>query len=734
MTTTAEVLQKAFELHRAGRLDEAERLYREVLAAEPHNAQAWDLLGVAADKRGQHADALESIGRAIELDPRQAAFHMHRAAASAALGRVDQAITAYREALGVRPDLVEARFGLGNLYMAQGLAQEAQEAFEIVVRSRPDIAEAHHNLAGALIAQGQPERAEAELQTALRLKPTLAEGHLALANLRRNAGRLEEAIAGYREVLRLHPKSLDALNSLAVSLRAAGRLDEAADSARRAVEAGPTSADAHSNMGLILHEQKRLGEAIACYREALRLQPAMCAVHNALGAALESQGDHQGALQCYREAMRLFPQFAAAYSNLGGSLRQLGRTSEAVICYEEALRLDPKFAEAYNGLGAALHVFHRPDEALAAFRRAIELKPDYAEAHCNLGLLLGEQRQFVEALACFDRAEKSQPGIVLAHNDRAIVLLVTGNFSAGWPEYEWRWQIPGTPKRPSGPAWDGGPLRGRTILLYPEQGAGDMMQFIRYVPLVKVRGGRVLVGCPKRMIPILSSCPGIDQFYHENPPPPFDEHAALLSLPGIFHTDLNTIPADVPYLSAPPDLVDAWRERLPRDGLFRVGINWQGSRTYRWDFMRSLPLAEFAPLAEVEGVRLFSLQKGTGIEQLADAPFAVEDLGSRLDLGDAAFTETAAVIKNLDLVISSDTGLVHLAGALGAPVWLALSYIADWRWLLDRADSPWYPTARLFRQSTRGNWKEVFERMAEELRRLVAAAAAPRKEPPQHGA
>jgi ADP-heptose:LPS heptosyltransferase len=223
------------------------------------------------------------------------------------------------------------------------------------------------------------------------------------------------------------------------------------------------------------------------------------------------------------------------------------------------------------------------------------------------------------------------------------------------------------------------------------------------------------------MIPILTTCGGVDEFYFENPPPPFDVQAPLVSLPGILKTDLNSIPAEVPYLSVPADLIENWRKTLPADGRLRVGINWQGTPTFRWDRSRSMPLAEFAPLSQVEGVRLISLQKGSGIEQLAHAPFDVEDLGSRLDLGDAAFCDTAAVIKNLDLVITSDTAVAHLAGALGAPVWLALSFTSDWRWLLDRQDSPWYPTMRLFRQSVAGQWHDVFANMADQLRHLVAA-------------
>ncbi len=315
-----------------------------------------------------------------------------------------------------------------------------------------------------------------------------------------------------------------------------------------------------------------------------------------------------------------------------------------------------------------------------------------------------------------------QPSLVSVRNNRALTLLLLGDFAAGWPEYEWRFRADGIPKWPwLQPMWDGSPLEGRTILLQREQGLGDILQAIRYAPLVKQRGGRVLVVSPRKMIPILSTCAGIDQLLPDDERlPKFDVFAPLLSLPGIFKTDLATIPADVPYLSAPAESVEHWRGVFAKDRRLRVGIGWQGSTTFKGDRARSFPLALFEPLAAIPGVRLLSLQKGAGSEQLADAKFKVEDLGSTLDEGAAAFCDTAAVIENLDLVISSDTALAHLAGALAARVWVALPLSPDWRWLLDRDDSPWYPTMRLFRQTRAGDWPAVFERIAAELTLLAS--------------
>jgi tetratricopeptide (TPR) repeat protein len=398
-----------------------------------------------------------------------------------------------------------------------------------------------------------------------------------------------------------------------------------------------------------------------------------------------------------------------------------GRLAQAEQIYRQVLQVDRANVDALHLLGVIAD--HNGDYEMAVryITHAIRLNGSYAPFHANLGEAYRKWGKITEALAAFRRALQLDPQLVEGHANRALPLLLMGDFAAGWPEYEWRWKLPEfTPPAWPQPAWDGSSFAGRTIMLYPEQGLGDALQFIRYAPLVQARGGTVIVVSPRNLIPILSTCAGVDRFVaREEPLPQFDVHASLLSLPGIFHTDLTSIPADVPYLSVAEELVEAWRGVLAGDGRLRVGIFWQGNPGYRGDSYRSFRLSEFAPLAGVAGTRLLSLQKGPGVEQLANAPFAVENLGSRLDEKGAAFCETAAVMKNLDLVVTSDTAIAHLAGALGVRVWVALSFAGDWRWLQDRTDSPWYPTMRLFRQSQWADWPSVFGRMAAELSALV---------------
>jgi hypothetical protein len=431
--------------------------------------------------------------------------------------------------------------------------------------------------------------------------------------------------------------------------------------------------------------------AIASPQQIPGSSPEVFDPHNMMGAALMAQGKLDAAVYCWQQGLRLNPYSADAHNNLGVALYRLGRPQEALACFEHALRLRTHFPEALNNKGNALGAMRRLEDALACYQQALGLKPDFAEAH------LGS----------------------------AHALLLTGDFAQGWPENEWRRRCPGfaaAPLYPPLPEWDGTPLKGRTLLLRAEQGLGDTVQFIRYASLVQQqRGpGRIVVEAQPQLLSLLRSCPGVDQVIAQGEmPPSCDVYAFLMSLPWLMETNLSTVPADVPYLGTHPGLTTYWHKELSAIRGFKVGIVWQGRAAYSLDHYRSVPLAEFAPLANVKGVHLFSLQVEAGNEQLAalGGLFDVTDLGSRFD--PASFADAAAVMKNLDLVVTVDTALAHLAGALDVPVWVALSFTADWRWLLEREDNPWYPTMRLFRQPQSGQWPAVFEGIAGEVRNRV---------------
>jgi tetratricopeptide (TPR) repeat protein len=532
----------------------------------------------------------------------------------------------------------------------------------------------------ALAARGKVAEAVECYERALTLKQDYADAHHNLGNALKRLGKAEVAAEQYREVIRLRPRWAEGYSSLGLALRALGDMNEAVKAFRRALVFDPLHPDARNNLGVTLSDQGLLAEAAATYRQSLRVRPNSADTHNNLGVVLAQMGRKAQAIESYRKALELRANYAEAHNNLGNALRHEGKVEDAEACLREALRLRPEYGEAYNNLAIILVKQERVDEAIANYHQALRLKPDYPDAHKNL----------------------------------ALALLSKGDFAAGWKEYEYRWQTKDFPPRPFEQArWDGGPLDGKTILLYAEQGMGDIIQFIRYAPMVSDRGGKVVVECQKPLMGLFSRVQGIDRLVAQKEAlPAFDVQAPIMSLPYLFGTELDTIPAAVPYLSTDGERMRRWGEELKGLTGYKIGIAWQGSRSFQDDKFRSIPLKLFEPLAKLPGVRLISLQKGYGSEQLREVRgWKIHDLGNRLD----DFLDTAAVMKHLDLVIAVDTAVAHLAGALGVPVWTALPMASDWRWLAQRTDTPWYPTMTLFRQAKRGDWAEVLERMAREL-------------------
>ena len=442
------------------------------------------------------------------------------------------------------------------------------------------------------------------------------------------------------------------------------------------------------------------------------------------------------AIESYRHAVRCRPGSAEALSGLGFALATAGRGGEAAIYLRQATRLKPDFAGAWNNLGLAEADAGRYADAEEAIDRALRLDPASADAHVNLGNVLKEQGRVAEALACYDVALWLRPNHPGTRWNRSLALLQRGDFGAGWQEYEARWDRgePGT-RRPvlACPEWDGSPPAGRSMLLWCEQGLGDAVQFVRYAGLLKRAGaGRLTCWCPPPLLAVLATSPWLDAVAPEGrDPPAADLHVPLMSLPRLFGTTLDAVPADVPYLRPDAGRVRHWRsvlaQRRAADGpaagaqARTVGIVWQGNPHHRWDRHRSVALAEFGPLAAVPGVRLVSLQRGPGVEQLRPGPTGgkpvpVWDVLGATDDAPAAVADVLALAAAVDWVVAVDTLPAHLAGAAGLPVWVALSTMVDWRWLLCRPDTPWYPTMRLYRQDRRGEWEPVFERMARDLR------------------
>lgn len=461
-----------------------------------------------------------------------------------------------------------------------------------------------------------------------------------------------------------------------------GRPADAVPLYHEALALSPGHPECLANLGVALAELGRLDEAIGWYNAALEARPIYAEAYYNRGNAHRYAKRYPQALADYEAAVRISSRFEQAWVNRGLTLMRLGRGIDAVVSYREALAIRPQYAEAMNNLGLALQVLGYADDAIDHFNEAMQLKMDYGAARSN----------------------------------RAQAWLVKGDFERGWPEYEWRWAVaPPLPDRGL-PMWDGAALNGRSVLVRHEQGLGDTIMFVRYAPLVQARGGRVVLECPARMHPLLRGVAGVDAFIsREDEGHGCDIQMPMLSLPGIFRTEFRSIPAPGRYLYPDSDRVARWREMLP-GGRPRIGICWQGNPDFPEDAFRSIPLSEFAPLADMPGVVLVSLQKGHGAEQAAEfrQQHGLHELPDDLD-ADGAFLDTAAVMMSLDLIVTSDTSIAHLAGALGRPVWIALGIGAEWRWLRDRDDSPWYPTARLFRQRAIDDWNGVFRRIAKSL-------------------
>jgi tetratricopeptide (TPR) repeat protein len=494
--------------------------------------------------------------------------------------------------------------------------------------------------------------------------------------------------------------------SRALALHSQGDFAAAETIYRLALAAQPRNLDALNLIGVLLTQTGRAAEGLARIEAALAIKPDFLQALNNRAQALIALNRCEEAVACLDKALKLRPDYAPAHINRAQALLALRRPAEALANLDRALALQPGSLEALDNLCAALEELGRLDEALAVADRALALKRDHAPAHNNRGVVLRELGRFGEAAAAFDRALAAAPGFAEARFNRATLALLRGDYASGWADYESRWARPGAPARLVAglPEWRGEPLEGRSLLVYAEQGFGDVIQFSRY--LRRVDGATLRVPpalcalmrrlCPET--PIVASAAGR-----------WDLACALASLPRL----CGGIPAPTP--PAPDPKREAfWRERLGGHGL-RIGIAWQGAKGGKVDVGRSAPLAEFAPLARIPGVRLISLQKG---EPLGDLP---EVEAFDLDAGPDAFLDTAALMASLDLVVSTDTAIAHLAGALGRPVWAALKQVPDWRWGIERADSPWYPTMRLFRQRARGDWPQVFADMAGALRELAAA-------------
>jgi len=518
--------------------------------------------------------------------------------------------------------------------------------------------------------------------------------------------------------------NLSAQLELALAYHRASRFADAASICNGIIAVQPDNFDATYLLAMLQAQQGAIPLAVEMFRRAVRLNPRAVDAHYNLALAMNLTGDHENALKHYRRVLKLDPTHIDANNNYAGTLAKLGRFHDAVAQYRNLLARKPDHAEGYCNLSVLLTELDRPEDAVESAERAISIYPNYAEAHFTCAIALAEIGRVDEALASYDRAIALKPDYAEAHRNRYLLQLLKGDYDRGWPEMQWRKKIISPHmSRVDKPVWLGdADIANKRLLVHWEQGLGDTIQFSRFIPLLQKMNASILFMPQRSLRALVSGLASEIQLVNDGDPlPDFDYHCPLMSLPLAFKTTVETIPRNVPYLFAERQRVEKWRNVIGEHG-FKVGIAWHSNVAGK-EIRKSVPLSQFECLSKLPDVRLISLQKNEGSAQVGKhlSGVKVDSLGESFDAGEDAFIDTAAVMKSLDLVITIDTSVAHLAGALGVPTWVALKQVPDWRWLMDRADSPWYPTVRLFRQPARDDWDSVFRSIQEVLTEHLAS-------------
>ncbi len=617
----------------------------------------------------------------------------------------------------------------GDIHLKQGNPREALKAFDNAVRLAPSAAEPYANRGVALLELGRLDEALAAEDRALRLRPDYSGAHFNRGNVLKAMARFEDAAAAYTRALRGQPQFAEAYLNRGLALVSLDRQPEALEDFGRALRARPNYGRAHLGRAMAYRAMRQIDDAFAAIDAAIAAEPENREAKYFRCDLFVEVERHAEALAAADALLAANPGDVAALAARARALLKLKRLGEGLAAADQVIALDPDNVNVHVTRGALLAELGQEEASLAAIETARRLgasEASYLPVRALARAMLGDADA---ALADFAEALAADPEAAQTYYNRAFLRLSLGDWPGGWDDYEWRLKQ----RDPAhnayvklAPQWKGTPVAGQRLLVYGEQGSGDTLQFVRYLPRLLATGAAVtlIVQRPLERL-IADNFPTVDVAAEVGLRTRFDAQVSLMSLPAIFRETLETLPRQVPYLAADPGRVAAWRERVGEGGL-RVGVIWQGARTYTRDATRSIPLAKYAPLAAVPGVRLFSVQAQVGLEQFDTLPQGMEvtRFGEALENNPDGFREMAALMANLDLLVMSDTGPTHLAGALGRPVWVSLSRNPDWRWMRERADTPWYPNMRLFRQETAGDWDGVFARIAAELRELAGQRPA----------
>jgi tetratricopeptide (TPR) repeat protein len=664
----------------------AAAISKHLVEAEPDIAEAWYILGLVAIETRDFANAAVNIARAVSLEPENIAMRQSLAQALELNGQAEQAILAWRIYGQLAPEDPSAPFHLAGLSAESGDLKAAVELYDLSAQLAPDDPAPLVAMGRQLLSAQHHTSAVAAFRRAVIIDETRFDSWFNLASALHGLGDLDDAVKAFEAALAIDSENPDCHDAYSVALRDTGDIAGAVRHSERAVGLRPNSSEFRNNLGVAFIELGRTNEAVTALEAASALNPKGAEILNNLGIAYMGIGDLDKSVIHLQSALVLRNDWADVHHNLGNALRRMNRLEDATPHFQRALKLDPDNYKIHGSYALALLTMNRPEDAIAAYQQALDLAPDEPELHKGLG----------------------------------IAQLMTGDMAQGWRNYEWRWRCAGfTERNFNSSRWRGQRIENATLLIHAEQGFGDSLQFCRYIPLARKLSGakRVIVEVQRPLLRLLrclvdDTC---DIIARRDPIPAVDFDIPMLSLPGLFDTTLDAVPADTPYLKNSEALERAWKKRVnaaaASPDIHKIGFVWSGNPNRQDDALRSCPIEEFARLWNVPDRAVYSLQVDAAPDALTQFPHVVDFSREISD-----FADTAALIQSMDLIITVDTAVGHLAGALGQPVWVLLGHAADWRYLQARADSPWYPTMRLFRQPTPGNWSAVIDDVRAALR------------------
>jgi tetratricopeptide (TPR) repeat protein len=633
-------------------------------------------------------------------------------------GDLGNAQQCYERVLAAQPNHADALHLLGMVVYQSGQPQPAIELIERAIKINKKAPAYFTNLGLVYQGMGQYKEAEKSYRKALAIKPDFAETHHNLGIVLHMQQRVKDAEASFRRAVTLKPKYAEAWINFGNFMHATQRYQEAEQCFEKAIVLNPDFHGVYYNLAHCLRDQGKHEAAIAAYRTLLAHQPGHVDALFFLAATQSEQGDHDGAAATYRALLTHDTKHVFAWNNLGNELTKSEQLSDAESAYRSCLTVQPDYAQAHYNLGNLLADQGRDAEAQACYREAIRLQPEHVEACCALGLSFKAQHKLDDAADCFRQAIRLRPDASDAHLNLAMTLLLAGNLQEGWQEYEWRLaHHPELSRDFRYPVWQSEDLRGKTILVWGERGFGDEIQFARYLPALKALGARVVFECREELHDLFAQAAVCDRLIirqiRQDIGEKVDYQIPLLSLPARLNATEKVDDCAPAYLSADPIMATQWQVRLQNDHAYRVGLVWAGNPQHKNDRNRSASLPLYAPLASVSGCSLYSLQKGS--DAAATVQLKIHDYSAELH----TFSDTAALISNLDLVICVDTSVAHLAGALGKQVWLLLPFDPDWRWGLRGTQTAWYPDMTLFRQPTPGDWPALIDQVKSALAQAV---------------